>query len=111
MQASTQTLFGVSIPPGYIDIVAGLGNEQQGYTGDGGPALDATLDIPIWLSFSGPNLTIYQNGAPAVRQVNASTLVINTVIGTGVNGFSGDNGPATSARIQNCLAPVAFIGG
>jgi len=36
-----------------------------------------------------------------VRKIAASTGVITTIAGTGVAGFSGDNGPATSANIKN----------
>ncbi len=32
-----------------------------------------------------------------IRKVTISTGIINTIAGTGINGYSGDNGPATSA--------------
>ena len=34
-----------------------------------------------------------------VRKVTASTQVITTIAGTGTSGYSGDNGPATSAKL------------
>src|SRR5713101_35891 len=39
MQPTTQTILGVSIPAGRIDIVAG--NSTFGFSGDGGPATSA----------------------------------------------------------------------
>jgi len=109
-QATTQTIFGVSIPPEYINVVAGNGVEES--TGNGGPALDAGLYIPIWLSF-GPDgsLFIFQNGAPQIRVVSPSTQIIEAYCGTGVNGYGPDNVAATSSKIQNILCPLAIIGG
>ena len=109
-QATTQTLFGVSVPSGYLKIVTGIFNTSQSSSGDGGPALSAHLYVPQWVSFDvSGNLYVYQNNAPAVRQVSTSTHIITTVIGTGVNGFSGDGGPATSAKINAIIAPLAIL--
>ncbi len=109
-QVTTQTLFGVSVPSGYLKIVAGIFNNTQSYAGDGGPALSAHLYVPQWVSFSVTgDLYVYQNDAPAVRRVDHTTQIITTVIGTGVNGFSGDGGPATSAKINAIIAPLAIV--
>ena len=35
-----------------------------------------------------------------IRKVTASTAIISTIAGTGTAGFSGDNGQATSAQIN-----------
>jgi len=40
-------------------------------------------------------------GNNRVRKITASTGVITTIAGTGIAGFSGDNGPATAANIKN----------
>src|SRR5207253_867487 len=40
-------------------------------------------------------------GNARIRKVDASTGVITTVAGTGVAGFSGDGGAATSAKIND----------
>src|SRR4030095_14564851 len=81
-----------------VTLIAG--NGSQGYSGDGGPAISAQLNIPggIALDSSG-NLYIADSGNYRVRKVTPQG-VISTVAGTGVSGFSGDGGPATSARIN-----------
>jgi hypothetical protein len=47
------------------------------------------------------NLYIADTGNARVRKVTASTGIINTVAGNGVQGYSGDGGAATSASLQN----------
>ncbi len=39
-----------------------------------------------------------------VRKVTISTGIITTIAGTGTGGFSGDNGPASSAALNNARA-------
>lgn len=84
MQATTQTLLGVSIGAGNINTVvnAGVGlNNPQGI------AVDAS-----------GNLYIADDGNKIVRKVSTSGSV-TTVAGNGSSSFTGDNGPATSAAI------------
>jgi sugar lactone lactonase YvrE len=70
------------------------------FTGDGGPATGAKLNGPygVALDLSG-NLYIadYQNDV--VRKI-AINGVITTVAGSDSLGYSGDNGPATSAKLN-----------
>lgn len=107
-QPTTQTLFGVSIPSGYINVC--VGNGIQEYSGDGGPALLAGLYVPQWVSFDVTgNLYVYQNNAPAVRMVNVATQIITTVIGTGVNGYGPDGVLATSSKINAIIAPLCIL--
>jgi sugar lactone lactonase YvrE len=87
---------------GVITTVAGTGT--AGFSGDGGPATNAQLDIPEALSLDGSgNIFIADRGVNnhRIRKVNAATGVITTVAGTGTAGFSGDGGPATSARFDD----------
>ncbi len=80
---------------GIITTLAGDGT--KGSSGDGGPAEKAELTSPLGLKLdSGGNLYI-ADGA-SVRMVSPSGI-ITTVAGTGVLGFSGDGGPATSAEL------------
>ena len=44
---------------------------------------------------------IAEKGNNRVRKVTVSTGIITTIAGTGSNGYSGDNGPATSAGLYN----------
>ncbi|WP_250291816.1 NHL repeat-containing protein, partial [Frankia sp. CiP1_Cm_nod1] len=82
-----------------ITTVAGTG--APGYSGDGGPATAARLAGPGGLAAdTAGNLYIADNANNRVRRVS-SDGVITTIAGTGVAGFSGDNGPATAAHLAN----------
>jgi len=77
------------------------GNGQRAYTGDGGRAADAALNMPheIQLDRAG-NLYIAERDNHVIRKVDARTNVITTFAGTGVAGFSGDGGPAARAQLR-----------
>src|SRR5206468_4858990 len=82
---------------GIITTIAGTGT--PGYSGDGGPATNAQLNSPIGLAVdSVGNIYIGDLGCRCVRRV-ATNGVITTIAGTGVYGYSGDGGPATSAQL------------
>lgn len=81
---------------GIITTVAGGGQAL----GDGGPAAEAKLDLPQGLAVDAAgNLYIADTEQNRIRKVRPDG-VISTVAGTGTSGFSGDGGPATSARLQ-----------
>jgi len=84
---------------GIISTVAG--NGVAGYAGDGGDAASASINAPagIALDASG-NLYIADSSNHRIRKVD-TTGVITTVAGDGTQGFSGDNGPATSAKLNS----------
>ena len=83
---------------GVITTVAGTG--ASGSNGDGGPATNAFLNFPAGLSFDSlGNLLVADQFNSRIRQIDTSG-VITTVVGTGAPGFSGDNGPAGSARLR-----------
>jgi sugar lactone lactonase YvrE len=81
---------------GLVTIVAGTG--AKGFGGDNGPGLRAQFDGPH-------NLAVAANGDVyladtwnnRVRKIDASNGIVSTVAGTGVKGFSGDDGPALQA--------------
>ena len=84
---------------GNISTVAGDGTPGDG--GDGGPATSAQLNAPRGVAVDGDgNIYIADVNNQLVRKVTASTGVITTVAGTGTKGYSGDNGPATSAQLD-----------
>jgi hypothetical protein len=90
----------VDASTGVITPVAG--NGTGGFSGDNGPATSASLYIPTSVSVdSAGNIYIADSNNNRIRKVNASTGIITTVAGNGTLGFSGDNGPATSASIAN----------
>ena len=81
-------------------ITAFAGNGNKGSTGDGGPATAATFDQPHGLAFdSAGNLYIAASNNHKVRKVDPAGI-ITTFAGTGARGFSGDGGPAVSARFD-----------
>jgi len=88
----------VNLTTGIITTVAGTGT--QGFSGDGGPATSAALFDPSGVALdSAGNVYIADSDNQVVRKVTASTQVITTIAGTGTSGYSGDNGPATSAAL------------
>jgi uncharacterized protein (TIGR03437 family) len=80
------------------------GNGTAGFSGDNGPATSAQLSGPFGVAVDAAgNLYIADTGNYRVRKV--SNGVITTVVGNGTTGFSGDNGPATSARLGS-VGPI-----
>lgn len=83
---------------GVITTVAG--NNLRGYSGDGGPATDAQLDMPRGIAVDAAgNLYIADYNNNRIRKVDPSGD-ISTVAGTGTLGYSGDGGLATAARLR-----------
>ncbi|OQW90457.1 MAG: hypothetical protein BWK78_06975 [Thiotrichaceae bacterium IS1] len=83
---------------GIITTVAG--NGLEGFGGDNGPATDAQLDSPNDIALdSNNNLYIADVWNARIRKVSTNGI-ITTVAGNGSVGFSGDNGPATSAQFN-----------
>ena len=89
----------VSAATGIITTIAG--NGTQGYSGDGGPATAAELSGPngVAVDASG-NVFIADSYNNRIREVVKATGIITTVVGTGVNGYNGDGGSATSTEIS-----------
>jgi hypothetical protein len=84
---------------GTITTVAG--NGQAGYSGDGGPAVQAALKVPYEIRFDrAGNFFIVERLNHDVRRVDAKTQMISTVAGTGKSGFGGDGGPGTKAQLS-----------
>jgi hypothetical protein len=105
---TTGTFYGRDIAAGDIYTLAGNGSFD--YSGDGGPAGEATLKAPGAVATdSAGNLIIADSFSNRIRVVAATrgsfygqamaTGNIYTVAGGGLIGFSGDSGPATSARL------------
>jgi len=85
-------------PSGQITTVAGDG--EEGYGGDGGPAVDASFDSISGVAVDGQgNLFISDTGNNRVRKVDAQGIV-TTVAGTGDPGFDGDGAVAAVARLN-----------
>ncbi len=86
--------------PGEINTVAGVTDWL--YAGDGVPAKDAPIFLPMGVAVDGEgNLYLSDSNNDRIRKVNAQTGLISTVVGNGTAGYAGDGGPATSAMISN----------
>jgi hypothetical protein len=92
------------VSSGIINTIAG--NGFPSYSGDGAAATNAQLGFPFGpdagvAADSAGDFFIADSGATVVREVVASTGDIKTLAGNGLTGFSGDNGPATSAMLDS----------
>lgn len=77
------------------------GNGKRGFSGDGGPAREATLNLPASVVFDAMgNLLISDQANQRIRRVDHYTGLINTVAGSGMRGFSGDGGSALEASFN-----------
>ena len=87
----------VEIATGIISHMAGIG--ETCYSGDGGPASEAGLYLPLDVAFdSRGDLYICDSGSNRIRKIDLKTGIIDTVVGTGEFGFSGD-GPALEVNL------------
>ncbi len=84
-----------------LQISTVAGNGKKGYSGDGGKAVDASLNEPYEVRFDrmGSMYSVEMMNA-VVRKVDLETRKISTIAGTGRPGFSGDGGPATQAELK-----------
>ena len=84
-------------PDGNITTVAGSGG--SGFSGEGGHATKAKLNLPLAVTVDREgNLYIADAENHRIRKVD-SEGIITTIAGTGEEGYSGDGGPATSAKL------------
>jgi streptogramin lyase len=93
-----------------FDLTDFAGTGQIGFNGDNGSATTAKLSDP-WGMVMDAKGNIYFNdfGNFRIRKVDPSG-VITTIAGTGIAGFSGDGGPATSAQIRMLNSSRLTIG-
>lgn len=76
------------------------GNGKFEYTGDGGPATRAGIARPHQIAFDqAGNVLFADTSNHCIRRIDAKTGIISTIAGTGVNGLSGDGGPAVQAAL------------
>ena len=110
LAGSTGSFYGQAMTAGDIYTIAGTGT--LGFSGDGGPATSAKLASPVQAAVDGDgNLVIADSGNNRVRVVAASTGSfyglamtagdIYTVAGSGLPGFTGEGGVATTAKLDS----------
>jgi hypothetical protein len=83
---------------GIITTVAG--NGTQGFSGDGGLAINASIDGPFGVAVDRVgNVYLTDSRSDRIRWVHRDGT-ITTIAGNGAPGFSGDGGPPTAAQLQ-----------
>jgi sugar lactone lactonase YvrE len=98
--ADENVVWKVTAATGTITVVAG--NGTQGFSGQNGPATSAALGAPTGVAVdSAGNLYIADSFDFVIWKVTAATGTITVIAGNGTSGFSGNNGPATSAELSN----------
>lgn len=87
------------VADGTITTIAGTG--ERGWSGDGGPALKAVLNEPYEVRFDAAgNVYWCERMSHTVRRMDVKTRIISTIAGTGIAGYSGDDGPAVKAQLN-----------
>jgi uncharacterized protein (TIGR03437 family) len=95
---------------GIISTVAGSGN--QGFGGDGGPALQATFNGLWGIDFdSSGNLIVADTLNNRIRMVSADGAMAGTLAGDSTPGFFGDNGVSQLARVNQPAGLRVYQGG
>ena len=83
---------------GIVTTVAG--NGTAGFSGDGGPAVGASLSLPQGAAVDGAgNLYIADTNNNRIRKVSSSGT-ITTIAGNGNTGYGGDGAPAVNALLN-----------
>ena len=95
----------INLATGIIQTFAGADSNHQhepGYSGDGGPAANATLNGPMGLTYDGAgHLTIADSGNHVLRQIDLTTNIITTIAGNHTSGFGGDGASPTAAMLYS----------
>ena len=88
----------VDAASGIVTTVAGRG--EAGYSGDGGPAVEAHLNEPYGIAVDrSGNLYVADRHNHGVRRIDGASGIVSTVAGNGSAGFAGDGGPAARAGL------------
>jgi sugar lactone lactonase YvrE len=95
--ADNNVLRKVDVTTGIITTICGDGT--AGYSGDGGPAINAKLSGPYGMYIDKQNdIYFAEYGNGTIRRIDGTTGIITTVAG-GTFGYGGDGGPATDAKL------------
>ena len=82
-----------------IETVAG--NGEIGFSGDGGKALEAALHQPFGVVVSpAGDIVFCDTNNHVIRRISRKKGTIETIVGTGEKGWSGDGGPPSEAKLN-----------
>ncbi len=99
LERQGNTLRAVDPTTNLIRTIAGRGT--KGYSGDGGPAAEATFNGPKEMAIDpAGNLLIVDTENHAIRRIDAASGTIRTVAGCGRRGGSGDGASAVAAELD-----------
>jgi sugar lactone lactonase YvrE len=96
----------IDLTTGIISTIAGTGT--AGFSGDGGPAINASFNVPLGIcTDAADNIYIADNLNHRIRKIDASTGIITTIGGNGTAAFSGDGALAINAGIARPVSVAA----
>ena len=97
------------ISGGMISTIVGDG--VQGFAGDGGAATAAEIDTPMGLAVGGDGRIFVADSHNERIRVVGTDGTISTFAGNGVQGFAGDGGAATAAKLSLPRGLLVTAGG
>jgi sugar lactone lactonase YvrE len=84
------------------------GNGSRTFSGDGGLATNAGFSGLRFGIAADSARNLYVTDGPRIRRISAATGLVTTVAGGPTDGFSGDGGPASQARIYSGGGGIAI---
>ncbi|EFC36400.1 predicted protein [Naegleria gruberi] len=84
-----------------VDLIGGS-ELRRGYSGDGSLAVNAKINGPTSVIVDSSNGDVFftDDWNHCIRKISASSGIVSTVAGTGVQGFDGNTGNALSMRLS-----------
>jgi uncharacterized repeat protein (TIGR01451 family) len=98
--AASAKIYKIDAVTNNITTVAGTGVFGS-IEDDGMPAISARIGMPSGLAVDTAGSIYFVDNNIYIRKVTAATGLLSTIAGTGINGYSGDGGPAGSAALGN----------
>jgi hypothetical protein len=96
----THSIRVINLATGIIETFAGSAG-NYGNAGDGGLASAASFENPTGLRYDGAgHLLIVDTAADVIREVDLTTNIITTVVGSGEAGYTGDGGVGPDADLN-----------
>lgn len=94
---------------GTFVTIAGIG--VNGYSGDGGSAMNAMLNYPtsVAVDLNG-NIYVCDYGNNRIRKIAKGSGIITSIAGTGIAGNTGDGGQAVNAQMISSIVFVDKVG-